>query len=204
MTQVDVAVRNVVSRLEPLAIAWNERVTKRPVSLLPPARPDEIEARQKHWDLSFPPTYRSFLQIHNGWLGFEMWDIFGASGPAFDELYPRYKADMAFFESEYKKRGARHVAKLRKNEVKRDDVIYLPNHVPCGIGPERYYLVFDRNRQDENGEYAIALVGTGDNVHGRYDSFLDFMTVQITEFRGKLREDHGIDPDEIEAAARSK
>lgn len=205
MTQIDRDVRTVVARLEPLAIAWNEHVTKKPVSLPPPAQPEEIGAREKFWDFSFPASYRAFLEIHNGWFGFEMWDIFGVSGPAFDQLHARYKADMAFFESEYQKRGgAKYIARLRKNETKKDDVLYLPNHVPCAIGPERYYLVFDRNRRDKRGEYAIALVGTGDNVHGRYDSFLDFITVQVTEFRGKLRDDHGIDPDQIEAASRTR
>lgn len=58
-----------------------------PSQLFPPARPDQIAALESDLEAELPASYREFLEVSDGWIGF--WfglTLLGASGPAREAL----------------------------------------------------------------------------------------------------------------------
>src|SRR5713226_5178760 len=54
----------------------------------------------------FPPSYRAFLKLHNGWKGFpyDAW-VFGVSGPAWTRPCKDLKSYIAIFEKTFRRQG---------------------------------------------------------------------------------------------------
>ena len=125
-------INKLVREMETLFVFWSDQKLPAPPPVPPPARPEDVESRQEAIQFEFPPSYRLFLSLHNGWVGMEKWDVFGVSGMAWDRLHAQYDEDLSYFETQYQKRGgAKYVAKIRAAEKKKnDDVMYLPDHVP--------------------------------------------------------------------------
>jgi cell wall assembly regulator SMI1 len=167
----------------------------------PPATEKEIAASEKHYGLKFPPTYRSFLKLHNGWRNFRFdFSIFGVSGPGYDALAKQWKSDIRMFEESYRKQGP-SAEDLKAREKSDPDVLYLPGHPPCATDCNGDYWVFDRNRQNKDGEYELAWVSLGYDVSNRLPSFIAFVEKTLQRLRTDVKE-HGRDPVSIEAEAQ--
>jgi len=169
----------------------------------PPAPEEDIVEAEKRLDFRFPPSYRAFLRIHNGWRGMWVWSIFGVSGPGQLEPLKEYEKDLKDFEKVFKRQGPKHVERLQNAEKDDPEVIYLPNHPPFGLDYNQTYLVFDRNRPKRGGEFEVAVVSLGESVDTRFPDFIRFLESAARDIRGELR-DKGIAPHDIDPAAQMK
>jgi cell wall assembly regulator SMI1 len=161
---------------------------------LPPAPESDIAAAERRWRFKFPPSYRAFLKLHNGWKNFSFdWWVLGVSGmPAAEK---EWKRDAASFEKDLRKAGATAIAKLRSQSTTDAAVMYWPDHVPLAVDFNGGFMVFDRNRCRDDGECEIVEI-RAEEVDRRLPNFLAFVEWALSIARREL-EIHGRDPDSI-------
>ncbi len=69
-------IKSLVQELSNLQSQLAEDPASKPV-LSPPATREEIEGLEKRLNISLPPSYRTFLELHNGWKNFGVLRLFG-------------------------------------------------------------------------------------------------------------------------------
>jgi cell wall assembly regulator SMI1 len=166
---------------------------------LPPASESDIAAVERRRRFRFPPSYRAFLKLHDGWKNFSFdWWVMGVSPRGTLAAEKEWKRDAASFEKECRKRGGTAIASLR-SESKRDSaVMYWPDHVPLAADFNGGFLVFDRNRRRSDGEYEIAEI-RDEEVDRRLPDFVAFVDWALSVARRELQV-HQRDPDAIPPA----
>jgi cell wall assembly regulator SMI1 len=153
-----------------------------------PSSEADIAAAEKRLKFKFPPSYTEFLQLHNGWDGFNGGDIavMGVSGPGYKKPLAQWKADLAMFQKAFRRRGREYAEELRENSKQDADVIYVPEHIPFATNYNGDWWVFDQNRKLSAGEYEIARVAHGQDVEYREKNFHAFVEDNVHRVRGKL------------------
>ena len=141
--------------------------------LYPPATEDEISELEELVGKQLPPSYRCFLQIHNGW---KMID----GSPDFFSVMEvlKYNSSKAFEE-------------LKNNALERGDE-YVLDCVVIGAqenGPDVYLL--NPHKVSGSGEWELIEYEKADQE--RYKDFLTFLRVTEKEYRESIS-----DLDEIE------
>jgi len=155
----------------------------------PPASEVEIAAREKSLDFRFPPSYRAFLKLHNGWRNLPgLSFIFGVSGPGYTMAARGLSKNLKSYEKILRYQGVEHSKALEEKERTDPDVIYMFHHPVVASDSERLTMVFDRNRPTQGGEYQIASVKSGQLVEERYRSFMDLLVVILRRAQLTLAE----------------
>ena len=164
----------------------------------------DIKAAEQNLSFNFPPSYRAFLKLHNGWRGFNAGDIcvLGVSGPGYTEAAKELKRYLTMISKAYRREGPRHVDELQEQEKTDPNIIYLPGHPVVALNFNGEFWVFDRNRSAKDGEYEIAQVSRGEDVEMRYCSFLHFVDNTIQRLEHRL-DDLGGDSEAITASVAS-
>jgi cell wall assembly regulator SMI1 len=205
-----VAGKNIIKQMKPLLetlgeiLAEIDRIEepKRASEPYPPAAEDEIAAAEKRLGHAFPPSYRAFLQLHNGWHRFRYdWSVVGVSGPGYVDAHK----DIIMYVNIYDKSFRRGIPcppdELKEREPKDSTVIYFPDHYPIATNFNGDYLVIDRNRQRDAGEYEIARVELGYSVVKRYPDFMAYVDDTLKFMRSALKEVGG-KPAAVKSAQR--
>ena len=165
----------------------------------PPASEGDIAETEKRLQFTFPPSYRAFLKMHNGWAHFSFdWSVFGVSGPGGERVWKEWTRESGSFGKKCLKKGEDYVEKLRAKSEIDAMTMYWPDHVPCAADFNGGFRVFDRNRQAQNGEFEIAEVGGDEESVNRLPDFIAFVERCMKIARRELA-NHGIDPDGIAA-----
>ena len=168
----------------------------------PAATEAEIAAQEKRLRFAFPPSYRAFLKIHNGWRNFSYdWSIFGVSGPGFERAQREWTREAEKFARQSKRR--KDLQNLSQTSKSDPSVIFWPEHVPLAVDYNGGFRVFDRNRPGQGGEYDIAEVYAGsEEALNRERDFIAIVNLAIEIARRELS-GHGRDPAAIEKKALS-
>ena len=99
-----------------------------PNLILRPPRP-RLPREKRRWFFKFPPTYRAFLKIHNGWRGFPIdFAMFGVSGAGYLRPAKELASYLKVFERTFRRQGRTHVEDLKRKEKSDQNVIYMPHH----------------------------------------------------------------------------
>jgi hypothetical protein len=153
-----------------------------------PASESAIASAERRLQIEFPPSYREFLRLHNGWDGFNAGDIcvLGVSGSAYERALAQWKADLIMFEKSFRRRGPNYVQELRKKSRGDNNVIHIPDHVPFATNYNGDWWVFDKNLKKADGEYEIARVAHGEDVEDREESFLAFVNANLRRKQTQL------------------
>ena len=163
---------------------------------LPPASESDIAAAERRRRFTFPPSYRAFLKLHDGWKNFSFdWWVMGVSGRGTPAAEREWKRDVASFEKDCRKRGAATIANLRAESKRDPAVMYWPDHIPLAVDFNGGFLVFDRNRRRSDGEYEIAEI-RDEEVDRRLPDFVGFVDWALSVARRELQI-HQRDPDAI-------
>ena len=151
------------------------------MKLGPPARGEDIAAAERKNAFVFPPSYRAFLALHNGWLHFwPDWSLLGVSGnltgamrrDVRDSL--RLAKDAVETDAEMDdKDPAAAWAELERQERRSPKVIHPLRHPVVGTSFNGGLLLFDRNRA-HGGEPEVVAVRNG-QLEGRWGSFLQLL-----------------------------
>lgn len=154
-----------------------------------PALDDSIEKAEVRLGIKFPPSYRVFLKLHNGWMEFWAdWCLLGVNGPGYRKMQRDVDDTMNTFIEAISAEGDDYVTKLKKQEKSDPKVIYAPHHPVIATDFNGSVMVFDRNRVDADGEYQIAWVEYGDNVLNRYQSFIHLLEHAVKRIRHEIKE----------------
>ena len=168
----------------------------------PPASEDDILAAEQRLNFSFPPVYRKFLTLHNGWRNFSFdWSIFGVSGPGYDKAARNWAASCAQFAKRFARRDPKAVEALREESKTDPSALYWPDHVPLAVDFNGGFRIYDRNRPSGDGEFEVAEIHIRSEEAGnREQGFLAIIELAFHIARRELRE-HGRKPESIEQSA---
>lgn len=161
--------------------------------LQPPATAREIAAFEKEHGIDFPPSYRDFLLLHNGWVNYNtLFTLIGVSGThtskalravdRFTALFSKKWAaakrptDEAFireYESKGKKTGKNVEAAC----------LYIPNKLFFGSDLEVAVLFFNPSSRGRDGEMEAIHTDITWRVHGRYGTFPEMLESHLDATR---------------------
>jgi cell wall assembly regulator SMI1 len=192
-----------LSEMLPRLYAWRVELdkiekasTKDQSQPFPPASEAEIRAAESKVNFKFPPSYRAFLKLHNGWKNFNFrWWVSGVSGPA-AAVQKEWIRACAAFDKRLSKKGTAYVDGLRAESKTNPSVMYWPDHVPCAADFTGGFMVFDRTRALKGGEYEIAEVARREEAANRLPSFIAYAEMVMDIMRSELK-DHGRNPETI-------
>jgi len=119
-----------------------------------PATPARIRAAEQKRHTRFPPSYRQFLKLHNGWIGFwPDWSLLGVGGKITDEMRRDVRESLELAKSavendaEMDDRDPREAwRELEQQERRRRNVVHPLKHPVLGTNFNGGLLLFDRNR----------------------------------------------------------
>jgi len=175
-------VRDNLSRVYAVDTSWNDDRTDHPGSLLPPAASlQDIEKFEKKTlgGRQFPPLYRQFLQLHNGWLYFwEGFTLLGASGKDTKDVLDEYneaKKDQA--EDLRGDLGKLTPEKIAAWEADDESNIYLANQIPLGADGFGDLYCFDTRKESNDGEFPVVYwsLDSGIRPEKSHANFLDLL-----------------------------
>ncbi len=147
--------------------------------LLPGATAGAVSKFEKDRKVSFSPSYREFLKLHNGWIGFlGDYSLVGVS--EFEEALNaidlinadfarcwaanRHSTDPKYI-ADYEAGGAKIGATLA------DAHIYLPTKTIFGVGYMNHFLFFDDRTRTPDGEMEVIHLTPDWGIGNRYDNF---------------------------------
>lgn len=156
----------------------------------PPASEAEIATMEKKLNFKFPPSYRSFLKIHNGWKYIRgSWSVLGVSGQG----YASARRSVSLIENTAQKdlkRSSEAELKDREKNKKSGKVLDQWEHVAFAVEPDdSECLIFNRNKVDKNGEYEIISVAYGSYVRTKYKNFAKFLEKTLQNAKRDLADE---------------
>jgi len=151
------------------------------LKLLPGTTESAISKFEKDRNVQFPPSYREFLKLYNGWIGFlGMYTLIGVSGPDFQEALNaidlikaefarcwaanRHSTDPKYI-ADYEASGPSTGATLAEAQI------YLPTKTIFGVGYGGHFLFFDERTRTPTGEMEVIHLAPDWELRARYDSF---------------------------------
>jgi cell wall assembly regulator SMI1 len=145
--------------------------------LPPPALPKEITSFERKHDLRFPPSYRQFLELHNGWEHFWIdMTLIGVSGKHTVAVLEKVKETIEW-QGKYL---ATKLGELTPKKIlaweKRSN-LYLASHFPFATSFAGEFLVFDRSTVTRNGEMQVVFwnIGSGVDENERHEDFAELL-----------------------------
>jgi hypothetical protein len=146
---------------------------------LPPAPAAEIAAFEKKHKLKFPPSYRQFLLLHNGWEHFWLdMTLTGVSGKPAKAVLDEVKETVEWQQNDLTSdMGELTPAKIKEWEAQDPSNLYLPNHFCFGSTFAGEFFVFDRYTLRDDGEMQVVFwnIGSGVDENERHESFADLL-----------------------------
>lgn len=139
----------------------------------PAARVTDIKAAERKSGTEFPPSYRLFLRLQNGWRRFGLgWSLLGTPCQATRDI----RADVEHTLKQLPTVATDEEAKSISRDSKRDPRVILPTeHLVFGTDFNGGLLVFDGNRRSKAGEAQVVSVRYGTHVENRWKDFEHFL-----------------------------
>lgn len=158
----------------------------------PPASPEDIVRVAG----AFPPSYRLFLSLHNGWEGFlDVFTLIGASGPHTERAREDIRDTLRIFEERWRSLFAdRAEAKVIEfdnaptldGETELEAHVYLPHMLPFGTDFAGSLLYFHPGLVDPAGEMPVVYRGQTGEIVKRYRDFVSFLEEELAFIREGL------------------
>jgi len=161
-----------------------------------PTSEEDICIAEQRNDFKFPPSYRAFLKLHNGWhLFWPDWCILGVSGKLNDKMLADAKKTMAIYSKIIEHKAAldkepieERVSLLKKEELVDPEVVYPSHHIVLCTDFNSGIMVFDRNRCRADGECEIIALRYAE-IQCRCKDFFDLFYSAIKDTREELKKE---------------
>lgn len=157
--------------------------------LLPPATEAIISKFEKNRNIKFPPSYKKFLKLHNGWVGFlGDYTLIGVSG--FNKILTAIDSVKKDFSVKWAaNKLSTNPVDIVKYETERtknaktlaESNIYLPTKIIFGVGLYDHFLFFDDRTRTPDGEMEVIHLTPEGNIYkcGNFEQMLrDFCAIQ--------------------------
>jgi hypothetical protein len=149
--------------------------------LLPGTTESAIARFERDRNVHFPPSYREFLKLYNGWIGFlGSFSLIGVLSQDFEEALNaidlvkaefarcwaanRHSTDPTYIR-DYEAGGANTGATLAEAHI------YLPTKAIFGVGYAGHFLFFDERTRTSAGEMEVVHLSPDWELQARYDNF---------------------------------
>lgn len=157
---------------------------KKRYCLYPPVESKAISLAEKKAGFEYAPSYRLFLQVHNGWLGFwPDWSLVGIPRKQNAEMHDDVKNTISLLPATTDKARREALVDEEKNDPRE---ILVTNHPVLGTDFNGSLLVFDRNRVNKDGEPEVAWVHYGTVVERRWPELGSLLGDAIKDTRSKI------------------
>ena len=154
--------------------------------LYPPSNSKDISNAEQEFWLQYPTSYRSFLELHNGWIGFwPDWSLVGIPHDDNKDMYKDIDNTVKLLPTVANKDTREKLPEQEKVDSK---VILVTNHLIMGTDFNGSLLVFDRNRVDKEDEPEIAWVHYIEHVERRWPNFEALMEDAISDTKNEISE----------------
>src|SRR6266849_1395443 len=150
--------------------------------LHPGATETEIKDAERIFGKSFPPSYVSFLRLHNGFERFwgDFW-LVGASGPHSRRAFDFIRVLIAIDTEARKLLDEQAIQKFEKSGG-----FYLPNHLIFGPNFSRAAFLYDRKSLRKDGEMDVVHWAQDASRCPRYPSFVAMLEAAVKDREGEL------------------
>jgi|GEM_PF-4897826 len=155
---------------------------------LPVADEKQVSAFEHKMGYVFPPSYRAFLQLHNGWEKFNhVYTLTGISGSHTNKVIRSVKETMEIYKLKWEEKfGKANPDKIEEfkssSDLKRhnefDAGIYLPHTIPFGTDHRGHLFYFYPSRFSTT-EMQIIQRDKHGNIVRRYRDFIAFLKVKL-------------------------
>jgi hypothetical protein len=162
-TKPETQIKDLVAELVELHREYWELAfdKKPPTELGPPAKPAQIAKLEKILGKPLPPSYRAFLELHNGWAGF---DGDGKLLAVEDQGSEWVKEQILLHENAFDGRAKSPFEK---------------GMMPVMIGESiRNYMVLDQTKLRDDGEMEFLAYDSNERV-GRYKDFAALLRAEV-------------------------
>ncbi len=154
-----------------------------------PATQVQIASAERRAKMKFPRSYRTYLAMHNGWLGFwPDWSLLGVSGRITDEMRRDVSQSLQLAkhaidnDAEIDDREPSEAwAALERAERRTPNVIHPLRHLVLGTDFNGGLLLFDRNRL-RSGEPQVVAIHNG-HLEQRWRSFEHLLAAARDDLR---------------------
>lgn len=151
--------------------------------VFPPASVEEV-TRFEQIGRKYPPSYRNFLELHNGWLGFwPDWSLVGVPRDDNRFMYEDIEQTLSIIPDEL---NEEEQAKLSEREKTDPSRILATNHTIFATDFNGGLMVFDQNRIDSDGEMEAVWVGYIYHVERRYPNFISLLDYATNDTRSDI------------------
>ena len=185
-TLLETLIRELMeAKLEYDRLAFDE---EQPHELGPPASPKQIAKLESLLGKSLPPSYRAFLELHNGWSGLDG----GAKLLAVEDHGSKWvKERLGTFES-----GFEDAEDFEDVEVKENP--FKIGAIPVLLGTDEYnFLVLDPRKVRKNGEMDFVMYYYLEE-EDRFKDFTSYLRDHLDVMRRLIKEEKHGTPDEEE------
>ena len=147
--------------------------------LYPPVNSKTIALSEKQSGFRYPKSYRSFLALHNGWLGFwPDWTLVGIPRPDNEAMYKDIAMNLDLLPKVVDSKTLQELPEREKTDPNR---MLLTNHAILATDFNGSFLIFDRNRIGQDGEPEVAWVHYLQHVERRWSNFEALMVDAIRD-----------------------
>lgn len=152
--------------------------------LYPPVDAKEVTRFEQQSRITFPPSYRAFLELHNGWLGFwPDWSLVGVPREDNTNMYKDIEQTLKIIPDELNEEEQSKLSIEEKTDPAR---ILATNHAIFSTDFNGSLMVFDRNRVDSNGEMEAVWVRYIYHVERRYPNFISLLEYAINDTKSDI------------------
>jgi SMI1 / KNR4 family (SUKH-1)/WD domain, G-beta repeat len=154
-----------------------------------PATQAQIASAERRAKMKFPRSYRTYLAMHNGWLGFwPDWSLLGVSGRITDEMRRDVNQSLQLAKHAIDNDAemndlepSKAWAALERDERRSPNVIHPLRHPVLGTDFNGGLLLFDRNRL-RGGEPQVVAIHNG-LLEQRWSSFEQLLAAARDDLR---------------------
>ena len=168
------------------------------VNLYPRSTKDEIEQYEKEVGSRFPPSYRLFLELHNGWEDYaDGFTLIGASGNHTEESLQDIRETIDIYVDEWIDfYGEPTQEKIREyestennaNPWEDDGSLYIANKLHFGTNFNGDILFFNPAKTQQNGEMEAVYCSTSGGNYGRYPNFIEMLKADLKRLTNEIQD----------------
>lgn len=197
MKDAIVALETILNRIYQVDKEWKKRgkwkAGENGSILYPPATEKDINMFEKGCGKAFPPSYREFLLLHNGWSHFWLdFTLMGVTGKHTESVLHEVKETTKWQINTLRGRIGELTGPVVSEweQTHPDRNLFLEKHFPFGTQFGGGFYVFDLSTRQPDGEMTIVYwtIGYGAWKDKRYRNFMDLIkkiTDEAQEFLDK-------------------
>ena len=156
----------------------------------------EIEAFEEKVGRRFPPSYRTFLSLHNGWEEYRnVFTLVGTSGKHTEEAIKDINQTIHYYNIKWEgihgKATEENIKKFESVPVKgakteEEARLYMPTKLHFGTDFAGSLFYFNPNETNPDGEMEVVYRNQVGEIVGRYPNFFELLKANLLFYEKKI------------------